>query len=481
MKRHISVPCLMVILALANLAFAQSRVPRDYPRYEVIDLGTFGGPNGNATAGAISISRDGTITSASDTSQRVSCAQHPINFWETTECYALHGFRWKDGTLSDLGTLGGDDSFGFWINNHDEIAGVAEDGTIDPDTGFFNQRAALWQNGSIADLGSFGGPQSFAFAINDRGQVAGAANTAVLDPFSLFSAFFPTNRETHAFLWEDGTLRDIGTLGGPDAMGLLLNNRGDVAGISFTDYTVRDNLGTPAVHGFVWRDGKMHDVGTFGGDFSYVNFLNSRGQAAGYANLAGDTAAHAFLWDRGSLRDLGTLGGSSSLASWISDNGHVVGQAWLKGDQQFHAFSWMNGHMRDLGTLDGDGCSYAYINNSSGEVVGISGDCSFQTTRQFYARRNGPMVDMDNLIVRGPRISVIQPVYISGKGEIIELAGFENGELRTVMLRPTEDREGDGKDHHSPMSGKERAQALEKIKRSPLGLLGAQGSRHFGR
>src|ERR1700680_655879 len=91
--------CVLVTLALATLALAQSKPPADYPRFEAIDLGTFGGPNGNVSAGAIVISPDGTVTSAVDTSEKISC-NHPIN---QTDCYELHGFSWRDGTLVDLG------------------------------------------------------------------------------------------------------------------------------------------------------------------------------------------------------------------------------------------------------------------------------------------------------------------------------------------------------------------------------------------
>jgi probable HAF family extracellular repeat protein len=436
-NRYNRIRCLLVTLALTTLALAQSKPPADYPRFEVIDLGTFGGPNGNVTADAISISPDGTVTSAADTSQQISC-NHPINH---TDCFALHGFRWKDGTLTDLGTLGGDDSFGFWINNRDDIAGVAENGTVDPNTGLANQRAALWRDETITDLGSFGGPQSFALAINNRGQVAGGANTSVPDKFSLGSmlgGFFPTNMETHAFLWDDGLLHDIGTLGGPDAMALAVNERGQVAGISFTDYTVRSNLGIPAVHAFVWSHGKMFDVGTLGGDLSTVAFFNNRGQAVGSANLAGDASSHAYLWERSKLRDLGTLGGTSSAAFWISEEGEVVGQANLKGDARFHAFSWRNGHMRDLGTVDGDACSIATTVNSAHGVVGISADCAFKTVHGFYVKGNGPMVDIESLVVRGPKITTIFPAFISEKGEIAVLAALANGDVRTVLLRPTE-------------------------------------------
>ena len=112
------------------------------------------------------------------------------------------------------------------------------------------------------------------------------------------------------------------------------------------------------------------------------------------------------------------------------------GRENLKGDLKFHAFSWTQGQKRDLGTLDGDGCSYALVNNSHREVVGISGDCAFQSARGFYIKGDGPMVDIDSLIVRGPLVTPLQPVYISEKGEIVEWAAFPNGEFRTSCSDP---------------------------------------------
>ena len=108
--------------------------------------------------------------------------------------------------------------------------------------------------------------------------------------------------------------------------------------------------------------------------------------------------------------------------------------------------------MRDLGAVNGDGCSSVLISKSSSEVAGFSEDCAFQTVHEFYVKGNGPMVDIDSLIVGGPEVTPIQPVNISEKGEIFELAAFANGESRTDLLRPTDDRQGDGKNHLSPMS-----------------------------
>ena len=104
--------------------------------------------------------------------------------------------------------------------------------------GFPEIRGVLWRNGEIVDLGTLeGGFESFANAVNNRGQVVGFSLNTVPDACSLFVA-----TQTRAFLWQDGAMQDLGTLGGPDANAELINDRGQIAG---RDHSRRRRLDQP--------------------------------------------------------------------------------------------------------------------------------------------------------------------------------------------------------------------------------------------
>ena len=90
--------------------------------------------------------------------------------------------------------------------------------------------------------GSLGSGYTNPFDINERGQIVGASGTG-------------TN--IHAFLWQRGTLTDLGTLGGGNSEALAINERGQIVGHS----TGED--GQPRA--FLWERGGMTDLGTLGG------------------------------------------------------------------------------------------------------------------------------------------------------------------------------------------------------------------------
>ncbi len=206
-----------------------------------------------------------------------------------------HAFLWKnDGSpYVDLGTLGGDSSFGLKINASGEIAGYSYiPGTVS------HYHAFLWKNdGSpMLDLGSLGGDSSANF-INASGQVAGTSR--------LPGTAHHVGNE-HAFLWRnDGTpMQDLGTLGGALAYPTALNDSGQVSGFS-------DTRTINTFHAFVYlNDGsRIKDLGTLGGSSSVANDINASGQVTGWANLSGDTTTHAYLWKNNGkkMRDLNNL------------------------------------------------------------------------------------------------------------------------------------------------------------------------------
>src|SRR6266571_4251198 len=124
------------------------------------------------------------------------------------------------------------------MNTSGEISGRSENGVIDSVLGLNAVHAVVWKNGQILDLGTLGGSVSSALGMNEHGQVAGFALNAIPDPVSIydFLIFGSANgTQTRAFLWTDGVMQDLGTLGGPDAQSNFVNDQGQVAGFSYTD------------------------------------------------------------------------------------------------------------------------------------------------------------------------------------------------------------------------------------------------------
>ena len=90
-------------------------------------------------------------------------------------------------------------------------------------------------------------------------------------------------------------MQDLGTLGGPDGFGQFVNNR-VTAGFSYTTSNPGP-LGIPPFDPFIWEKGTMADVGNLGGTQCNPYWLNSRGELVGNMNVSGDTSFHPFLWD----------------------------------------------------------------------------------------------------------------------------------------------------------------------------------------
>jgi probable HAF family extracellular repeat protein len=400
--------------------------------YQLIDVGTLGGPRSSISTEPQQnvINSGGTIVGGSDTSlptPEPACYNPIFN----PDCLIIHAFAWRAGYLQDLGTLpGGNYSFALEINERGQIVGASETNQVDPAAGNPEFHAVLWENDKIHDLGTLGGTASFAEVLNNRGQIIGNSLNGVPDPISIMGLGGGlTMTQTHGFIWQDGKMRDLGTLGGPDSWASFMNQRGQVAGASYTNAVVDPNTGTPQIDLFIWQDGTMKDLGNLGGNSGYVGLpgivtgINDRGEVTGGMTLADDQTVDAFLWNGHQLLDLGSLGGHGSYPEGINNAGEVAGFAVIPGSAQYHhGFLWRDGVMIDLGTLGDDICSVALALNSRGQVVGASqsaaGGCDPWTTA-FLWENGGPMVDLNSLIPRRSGVHLGAAEAINERGEIV--------------------------------------------------------------
>jgi probable HAF family extracellular repeat protein len=236
-------------------------------------------------------------------------------------------------------------------------------------------------------------------------------------------------------------MKDLGTLGGPDALASFVNDHGQVAGFSYINSTPSPTTGVPTQDPFFWEDGKMVDIGSLGGTSGFANFLNNRGEVVGVSNLEMDLTAHPFLWSKSEgMKDLGILGGTFGSANWVNDSREVVGIATNLNDQALHAFFWRNGVMTDLQTVGSDPDSEAKSVNSQGQVVGASFDLAADVDLHGFLWENGgPIVDLNALVAPSSDVTITNAFDINDRGEIAGNGFLPNGDVRAVLLIPCDE------------------------------------------
>ena len=127
-------------------------------------------------------------------------------------------------------------------------------------------------------------------------------------------------------------MTDLGTLGGM-SYAIAINDRGQVIGYS--------DVGAGVWHAFLWEKGTMVDLGTLPGTtFSIPRAINSQGQIIGASYTPGDVSGGAFLWEAGAMTELKPVPGQSGSAIAINRRGDVVGSGYRDGGDLFHATLW---------------------------------------------------------------------------------------------------------------------------------------------
>jgi len=198
-----------------------------------------------------------------------------------------HGFVWRADTARDLGevaVVAVDASGGALVQDDDAVRYVAQDGTETDITdgtavamsdagvaigvGAATGRAFVWSAAAgLVDFGTLGGAASEPVAVNAGGAVVGVSDTLV--------------GPRHAFLWDAGTMTDLGALGGASAP-VALSDSGFVAGTSVN--------ASGALRVFLWSAERgLEDLGAPGAS-PVVNGLSEGGRVIG-------AGAHGFVSD----------------------------------------------------------------------------------------------------------------------------------------------------------------------------------------
>jgi probable HAF family extracellular repeat protein len=288
-------------------------LPTDFSGVQLNDAGQVVGTAGDAAA----IYFGGVVTSVAPSISRgdgINNAGHVTG--SLNDFYISEAFTSIGGTVTSLhsvvtGNYGA--SFGTAINDNGVVAGNVYEGGE-------HLQGFILHDGIVEHIGTFGNDYSPINAINNSGVATGYSGY----PGPVGLNYF------HAFIYQNGTLQDIGTLDGIDAeydsAGNDINDLGQVAGWSGT-------------RPFLYSGGSMLDLGALGAYGGYANALNEDAVVVGYSASSltpGGTVEHGFLWDDGAIVDLNTL--LANRGSWeitnaqdINEAGQILGTACLGG------------------------------------------------------------------------------------------------------------------------------------------------------
>jgi len=237
-------------------------------------------------------------------------------------------------TLMSLGFPGSANA----INNSGQIAAADNTG---------NNHAALYSGGQLTLTGELpGGAASNAYAINNQGTVAGWS----------YSSSGPVP------IIYNGTLAALPTLSGSvSSEANAINDNGQVAGQAQMN---NGNLGA-----FLYTNGAVTDLGTLGGNNTTALGINNSGQVVGSSNN------RAFVYSNGAMSDLNSHLDPASSTGWtlqvanaINNKGQIVGQGTLNGKTEAFLLTPMGQTIEP--TLTG---AIVFNSDSSGSEIGSAG------------------------------------------------------------------------------------------------------------
>ena len=357
-----------------------------------------------------------------------------VTFASNGNAPIYHAFVYSRGVIRDLGAGAGVNSIAKAINAKGQAVFESRG------TNYDSFRSYLYSNGSVVEVGDLGGHISAPNSINDNGDVVG-------------QAYVPGGGSYwRAWLYTNGSSTNIPANFVTEAVAIGVSNSKLVAGTALVMDFANNDFGMRA---FVSSSGgPMKFLGCIEENpcayphASFAEVMNSSGQVAGKANTP-NGEIHAFLWSKGAMIDLEALPNSirkQSEAYAISSNGYVTGISYvnglLGGGNYSRAFLAGRGKIIDLGLIAGASQSVGRAVNNRGEVVG---ECVFEAPASplpyaAFLYSEGVMYDLNKLVIPQKsligRVNLISAYAVTDSGYILAL-GFNSatGGMQTYLLK----------------------------------------------
>jgi probable HAF family extracellular repeat protein len=231
----------------------------------------------------------------------------------------------------------------------------------------------LYDNGVLTNLGTLGGKVCQPTAMNDSGQIVGHSTTA--------------EGYAHPFIYANGRMTDIGVLSGASSpadsgFAWAINSSGAVVGQSQT--------AAGQTHTFLYENGQLRDIDP-DALFSAGLAINDAGQITGVRAVPG-SGSTAYRYLNGRFEDINAPGMQSSIGRLINRAGDVAGSITMQAEQ--HAFLFSGGALGDIGTLGGPNAFPSAMNDLA-QIAGFA----FTSGDIFHAivARGGTLVDLGSL------------------------------------------------------------------------------------
>jgi probable HAF family extracellular repeat protein len=341
-----------VTAALPATAAAATSAAAATTTYTITDLGSLGG---GGTRG-MAINASGQVTGDSVSSQLVQVPCPPRQYGGQKKCFTHpdDAFVWSNGTMTDLGTLGGNFSQGVAINGSGEVVGGSAPKSPGPDGAFLSNGHGMHQLSA----------PTVVYGINDSDQIVGQCRDTML--LQSYACLVSSNGAITALPESNPNIEclEINTIPGITPAAVAINNNGQILGNCFGGAVVWTN-NTPTV------------LPTLGGASSSGTAISGNGQMVGTSETS-TGGEDGFLWSNGTITDLG----SNFSPAAVNDSGVIVGGQ----------FVYSNGTLQNLNTLIPAGSGYQIQNatgiNDNGQIVANATDTSTNQTHALLLTPN---------------------------------------------------------------------------------------------